>query len=245
MTVKKIDAAGSLVCKPRGAGAVMASRSEPPNSLDFFPTPPWAARALVADVLSVLGVHSNSHLLWEPAAGEGHMLEALRPFFAAAFGSDIFDYGRGYAVGSFARDGLDAAHCPFHPDWVITNPPFNRAADFVELALDRSTVGVAMLVRSAWAEGQERYNRLFKKSPPFCVAQFVERVPMKRGGWAPNGSTATSYSWFIWVHNTCSLVGTRFVWIPPGAKVRNSCPDDVCRFGEAVNFDSLRVLASI
>ena len=28
------------------SSAVMAQRKEPPDSLDFFPTPPWATRAL-------------------------------------------------------------------------------------------------------------------------------------------------------------------------------------------------------
>ena len=33
--------------KPTEHRAVMASRREPPDSLDFFPTPPWATRALL------------------------------------------------------------------------------------------------------------------------------------------------------------------------------------------------------
>jgi hypothetical protein len=36
---------------PQGAQSVMAGRREPPDALDFFPTPPWATRALLYDVL--------------------------------------------------------------------------------------------------------------------------------------------------------------------------------------------------
>ena len=36
---------------PSGSTAVMARRVEAPDSLDFFPTPPWATRALVEHVL--------------------------------------------------------------------------------------------------------------------------------------------------------------------------------------------------
>lgn len=36
---------------PRGSSAVMARRIEPPDSLDWFPTPPWATRALLELVL--------------------------------------------------------------------------------------------------------------------------------------------------------------------------------------------------
>jgi hypothetical protein len=31
---------------PSGSTSVMARRVEPPDSLDFFPAPPWATRAL-------------------------------------------------------------------------------------------------------------------------------------------------------------------------------------------------------
>jgi hypothetical protein len=35
----------------RGFTAVMAQRREPPDALDYFPTPPWATRALFRHVL--------------------------------------------------------------------------------------------------------------------------------------------------------------------------------------------------
>jgi hypothetical protein len=35
----------------KGFTAVMAQRREPPDSLDYFPTPPWATRALFRHVL--------------------------------------------------------------------------------------------------------------------------------------------------------------------------------------------------
>jgi hypothetical protein len=41
---------------PAGAGAVMAQRREPPDALDYFPTPPWATRALFEHVLPALGI---------------------------------------------------------------------------------------------------------------------------------------------------------------------------------------------
>jgi hypothetical protein len=38
-----------------GARAIMASRLEPADGLDFFPTPPWATRSLMERVLPDLG----------------------------------------------------------------------------------------------------------------------------------------------------------------------------------------------
>ena len=219
--------------KARGGTAVMAARASVIDALDYFPTPPWASRALVADVLPQLGVafHTASMTLWEPAAGGGHMVEALRPYFREAFASDVYDYGRGYAVGSFVGQGPDCARCPFPPDLIATNPPFNLALEFAERALEHARVGVALLVRSAWSEGGDRYRRLFRDQPPSMIAQFVERVPMVKGRWDPKASTATSYAWFVWRKADRSRRCVYF-WIPDGARMRHSRADDGRRFAD-------------
>jgi hypothetical protein len=57
-----------------GARSVMACRLEQRDSLDYFPTPPWATRALVERVLPHLGVGlARMNTVWECACGEGHM----------------------------------------------------------------------------------------------------------------------------------------------------------------------------
>jgi hypothetical protein len=60
----------------RGFTAVMAQRREPPAALDFFPTPPWATRALFRHVLPELGIGAIGSV-WEPACGEGHMAAVI------------------------------------------------------------------------------------------------------------------------------------------------------------------------
>lgn len=208
--------------------AVMAARAEPRTSLDFFPTPPWATRALLVHVLEgALGCGLASRTVWEPAAGEGHMAEVLRERFARVHASDIHDYGRGYASGDFTG-GAGRAECPFRADWIITNPPFVHAQDFAARALTEAREGVALFVRSAWVEGAERYDTLFKPHPPCVVAQFVERVPLARGRWDPEGSTATAYVWVVWRRPL--QAETRFLWIPPGQRRALTRVDDVRRF---------------
>lgn len=217
--------------KPEGGYSVMAARVSDPRALDFFPTPPWATRALTRDVLSwdVIG----SPTVWEPAAGAGHMSRVLEEDASEVFASDVADYGHGFAVGSFVGQGADVAQCPFRPDWIVTNPPFNLALEFVDRALEEATDGVALLVRSVWAEGGQRYERLFKDRPPSVIAQFCERVPMVAGRWDPKASTATSYAWFIWQTDARRSRITEFLWIPPGAKLRHTRPDDAARFAGA------------
>jgi hypothetical protein len=69
------------------------------------------------------------------------------------------------------------------------------------------------LVRPDWIEGVGRYEKLFRERPPSLYAPFVERVPMVKGRWDPDASTATSYAWFVW-SKTCSA-SPRVFWIPP------------------------------
>jgi hypothetical protein len=212
--------------RPADHRAVMASRSEPPDSLDFFPTPPWATRALLE---CVVGTMPRMCCCWEPAAGEGHMAAVLGEVFAEVWRTDVHDYGGLHRVGSFVGEGPDVIEAPIvQPHWIITNPPFNLAVEFAERALIEAQIGVALLVRTSWLEGGERYRRLFRDRPPAMVAQFSERVPMVKGRWDPAASTATSYCWVVW-HVGC-VRQTRLMWIPPGCRERLTKPGDVERW---------------
>lgn len=189
--------------------AVMQQRSEPHDSLDDFPTPPWATRALL-DQITMAGLLKGP--CREPAANRGHMVKPLREYFSQVEASDIFDYGAGFDQ----RDYL------FGPDptpvgWTITNPPFRLAEQFIERARATSTHGVAVIVRSAFLEGVGRYRDLFSRTPPSAVLQFSERVVMHKGKLSPKGSTATAYCWLVWDMQQ-NAPGTRFEWIPPCRK---------------------------
>ena len=127
--------------------------------------------------------------------------------------TDVHDYGHGAA--SCIIDYLDPAFSP-SVWWTVTNPPFKLAEQFILKALATSRVGVAMLVRSAFLEGVGRHERLFKKHPPAVVAQFTERVPMHRSRMLRKGSTATAYSWLVWLKDGTGE--TQFMWIPPCRK---------------------------
>jgi hypothetical protein len=212
---------------PSGSTAVMARRIEPPDALDFFPTPPWATRAL----LEHTSFDWPDISVWEPAAGEGHMAEVLRESCWRVHASDIHDYGRGYAVGDFTG-GMPRAECPFRPDWVITNPPFNEAQAFLDRALGEARDGVALLLRLVWLEGGDRWRGVFRDRRPTSIHVFAERVPMAKGRWDPDGSTATAYAWFLW--NVPALGrshATELAWIPPGQREALTRPDDRRRFG--------------
>lgn len=208
--------------------AVMQRRAQPARGLDFFPTPPWATRAFLREVLEQEFAPHCFGSVWEPAAGAGHMSSVLAELFPRVRASDVEDYGVGFEVGSYVGVGPDVASVRPH-DWVITNPPFNLATDFVERGLREARIGVALLLRTSWMEGAERYSRIFKDRPPRFVAQYCERVPMVAGRWDPAAASATSYAWFVW-HQAHFHKETRLVWIAPGARARWLTSDDLKRW---------------
>jgi hypothetical protein len=184
----------------------MSQRVEPNDSPDDFPTPPWATRALIEHVIGRQGIDTFSCL--EPACGAGHMAKVLKEYFQDVRCSDAYNYSYG-AV----RDYLAIPYEAKAVDWVITNPPFRLAEDFVLRSLDVARRGVAMLVRTVFLESVGRYNRLFSVHPPTTFAQFVERVPMVKGRLDAKATTATGYAWLVWDH--AQNGEPKVVWIPP------------------------------
>ena len=108
------------------SSAVMQQRSEPHDSLDDFPTPPWATRAL-CEWLNAKGEDTAHFNVREPAANRGHMAAPLREFFHRVEAADVHDYGVGFPVVDYLF-GPDPE--PVH--YTITNPPFRLAEQFIE-----------------------------------------------------------------------------------------------------------------
>lgn len=205
----------------------MQQRTEAHDSLDDFPTPPWATRALIQHVIRPHYQYDlNRMQCWEPCANRGYMVLPLKEFFGSVVASDIFDYGLGYPQHDFLMPFSPPQHDRVANDWIITNPPFRLAEQIIKRGCDEALQGVAVLVRSAFLEGVDRYNTLFSISPPTLVAQFSERVIMHKGvlrdpskeyldertGTMKRPSTATSYTWLVWI---TGMPRRPPIWIPP------------------------------
>lgn len=189
--------------------AVMAQRIEPKDSPDDFPTPPWATRGLLEHIIDTRSLAGLTCL--EPACGAGHMAKVLNEYFKTVRSSDAFSYGYGEV-----RDFVEKPYGPNTFDWVITNPPFRLAEDFVRLALPIARKGVAILARTVFLESVGRYRGIFQEAPPTKFAQFVERVPMVRGRLDIKATTATGYAWLVWEKGTNEA--PRLTWVPPCRK---------------------------
>ena len=134
--------------------AVMAQRIEPRDSPDDFPTPPWATRALFEHVLDDTNELTTLCCL-EPACGAGHMARVLKEYFGQVRCSDAYDYGYGDI-----QDFLTFAHAPTSFDWIITNPPFRLAEQFILRAFPIARKGVAILARTVFLESVGRYDAI-------------------------------------------------------------------------------------
>ncbi|RWE29172.1 MAG: SAM-dependent methyltransferase [Mesorhizobium sp.] len=190
--------------------AVMAQRHEAGDSADDFPTPPWATRALIEHVIGTAAVRNLTCL--EPACGRGHMAKPLAEYFRAVEAADAYPYGFGKV-----RDFLNSPHEARSHDWVITNPPFRLAEDFIQRAMVVARKGVAILARTVFLESVGRYESIFTCNPPTKFAQFTERVPMVKGRLDAKASTATGYAWFVWEKDIRTAT-SRLMWVPPCRK---------------------------
>lgn len=184
----------------------MQRRVEAHDSLDDFPTPPWATRALCEHMAFA---DQRGMTCREPSANRGCMVKPLLEYFVEVQALDIHDYGVGFPVQDYL---FPVPLAPVH--WTICNPPFRLAEQFIIKALQESKMGVATLVRTAFLEGQGRHDRLFAQHRPSEILQFTERVVMHKGKLVPDGSTATAYCWVIW-RKTFSgqpMGPTQFYW---------------------------------
>lgn len=241
-----------------GSSAVMADRARGEVAADtaaeaifrrieYFPTPPWAARAggeLIAalDPWSGPGdARAPGWRAWEPACGGGHMAHGLAPYFASVHATDVFDHawpGRHGEPLDFLSPEADRLAEHLAVDWIVTNPPFGAAAEFVAAGLRRARRGVAILARSVLLEGASRFSMFHGPETRLSAfAPFSERVPMALGRWDPAASTATAYAWFVWLKPGVGPGPGALrpeIWpIGPGTRARLTRPDDARLFGAA------------
>jgi hypothetical protein len=140
------------------------------------------------------------------------MAKILREHFRQVHASDAYDYRYGEV-----RDYLRDLYEPGAFDWVITNPPFRLAEQFIHQSLSVARRGVAILARTTFVEGVGRHKRLFRDTPPTLVAPFSERVPMVKGRLDRKATTATSYARFVW-DKGCRTSQSQIIPVPPCRK---------------------------
>lgn len=145
--------------------------------------------------------------IYDPACGQGTILEVAKKRTYYVTGSDIAD--RGYEPAAMfdfltigeqdLRKGLDS-----HMDNIICNPPFSLAEPFIERALKLARFKVAFLLRLSFLEGQKR-RHFFARTPLARVHVCSSRISMPPGDLLARGEVqrrggTVAFAWFVWEH---------------------------------------------
>ena len=180
---------------------------------DFYATNPIAVKMLL-DKLPMPKLDIRKGLL-EPSVGQGHIIEGISSWIHdhALNNVDIKKYttcldieDRGYP-NTIVQDFLT-----YNPnkkfEWIITNPPFSCATDFVkkgmELLDDNGRMDLFLKIQ--FLEGELRTD-LFNKYPPKYIYVFRNRMATWNNG-KPTDSTGKKWAttmchaWFVWYKNS-------------------------------------------
>lgn len=172
------------------------------DKVNFYATDPKAVELL-------LEVEKFQRKIWEPACGEGHISKVLKAHGHTVLSSDLYNYGYGGHDLDFLspemRDEMWGGD-------IITNPPYKRAAEFVEQALRlvRSRAKVAMFLRLTFLEGVGR-RELFQSNPPKTVYVSSNRLQCGKNGVFGGNRSAVAYCWIVWEKGYTGV--TELKWI--------------------------------
>lgn len=165
-------------------GNIIANRSAKERSKsDFYPTPPECTQALL-DFLQI----PKDKIIWEPACGEGHMDEVLKQNGYTVISTDLFDRGYGDSVEDFLQS--EGKIC----DFIITNPPFSCAEQFIRKCLELGKP-CAMLLKSQYWHSQKRRILFFEHQPTY-VLPLTWRPDFEFG--KRGGAPTMECIWTVW-----------------------------------------------
>lgn len=176
----------------RSAHATLGARNYAQNERevnDYYATEPKAVKLLLEQ-------ETFSPLIWECACGEGHLSKEIISNGYQVYSSDLIDRGYGYI-----QDFLMSDSPPLDGFDIITNPPYSKAAEFVEHAIEIIGEGhkVAMFLKIQFLEGKGR-RTLFEKYPPKTIYVSSGRLRCAMNGDFERyaKSNAICYAWYVW-----------------------------------------------
>lgn len=187
----------------------LTSRQRHPHSDrgdDLYETPPEATLALIRAERLPLWI-------WEPACGRGAISKVLREAGHEVLSTDL--NGHGSSEAKVICNFFDVMTLPAGIQAIVTNPPFQRAADFVRHALGLCPL-VYMLLRLTFLESSNRVD-ILDTGELARVLVFRNRLPMMhRDGWdGPRSTSTQAFAWFVWSrhHRGCPQL-YRISWEP-------------------------------
>jgi len=156
---------------------------------DDYQTPPRAIDALLHHVRPFGRV-------LEPCRGSGNIYRALENCRPRVTLLDWCELAEG-------RDFFDLEAPPRFYDWIVTNPPFSLAQEFIDRSLLLAT-NVVMLLRLNFLESEVRREWWQTRLPTaiYVLSQrpgFLDAAGNRIGGANGKGGTdSCAYGWFVW-----------------------------------------------
>ena len=163
------------------------NRNEVSAAYDYYATEPKATEILLEN-------EKFQNVIFEPAAGEGHISKVLKRAGYTVVTSDIV--ARGESL-DFIQDFFDIHYLSDGVD-IITNPPYKYALEFCQhgLSLLKPNGKLALFLKLTFLEGKKR-KELFSEYPPKVVYVFSSRVCCGKNGVFNPKENAVAYAWFI------------------------------------------------
>lgn len=153
------------------------------NKNDFYPTPPECTIALI-DFLEERFLLRKSDTIWEPACGSNAMVNVMQQKGYSVIGTDII-HGQDYLTVEQQEKY----------DWIITNPPFCLAQEFITKSAERKKPFALLLKSQYWHSAKRR--KIFSE----CQPAFV--LPLT---WRPDfmgkGASMLDMIWCVWLGNS-------------------------------------------
>ena len=160
---------------------------------DYYSTDPKALEIFLDKIKEDnITLHNK---IWESACGEGHLSRVLENQGYQVFSSDLVDRGFGKVQDFLNYENQNKLSVD-----ILTNPPYNKAQEFVEKALDVIQDGyyVVMFLKIQFLEGKER-RKLFDKYPPkYVYVNSARQICYLNGDMSKKMSSATCYCWYVW-----------------------------------------------
>lgn len=183
---------GNSIFKTLGASNHTDNQRE---SDDFYATSPKAI-----DILFGYPDITIPKSIWEPSCGSGCMSKRMEQHGCRVISTDLVD--RGYGIGGV--NFFEQTKMPDGCTAIITNPPYKFATEYVLHALRLLPENgiLCLFLKTTFAEGKERYCKIFGRQRPKYVLQCSERILCAKNAefdyMESHGGSAVSYAWWVW-----------------------------------------------
>lgn len=182
---------------------------------DNYSTPQWCIRILL-NYLLFKNEYTYRHII-EPCAGNGNISQVLQQKFDSQW-HRLLELTQ-YEIRPETKDNLEnygtikicdylKETLPDRANYIITNPPFSLAKEFVEKSHEVKAAIIYMLLPLSFLGSSGRYN-FFKEYKPTGIYILSERP-----SFTDNGKTDSSvYGWIKWRGKE---VGIHHLGVPKG-----------------------------